>query len=47
MATVSDLVLLLHHKAFIGPMDGAFFDGHALNQMKERASNDAARINTL
>ena len=43
MATVSDLVLLLHHKAFIGPMDDAFFDGYALNQMKVRASNDAAQ----
>ena len=41
---MSDLVLLLHHKAFIGPMDGsAFFDGYALAQMKVRASDDPAQ----
>ena len=43
LATVSDLVLLLHHKAFVGPLDGsAFFDGYALGQMKVRASEDPA-----
>lgn len=40
LATVSDLVLLLHHKAFVGPMDGSFFDGYALPLMKVRASDD-------
>ena len=41
---MSDLVLLLHHKAFVGPLDGsAFFDGYALGQMKVRASEDPAQ----
>jgi len=44
LATVSDLVLLLTHKAFVGPMDGSFFDGYALAQMKVRASDDPSFV---